>query len=125
MKIKHNNNRELWVTIRLAMLFAFLCFLISSCERENDLAAIEYRVVRVINPDPKPWDAFPDQLITLEQLATQNWNSDIYDFELRFGCRAQVIARDGSTKFVVDDLDRIADQEFPIEQYEFKPINCN
>ena len=103
--------------IALAVLASVI--LAFSCTTPDDSLYEDDRVVRVLRLNAQPWDVTPNQLITVKQLATQRYSTDIYRFEMINGCQAVVRAKDGQAGGVVTDLNQIARQAYSPSVYEF------
>lgn len=108
--------------IALAVLASVI--LAFSCTTPDDSIYEDDRVVRVLRLNAQSWDVTPNQLITVKQLATQRYSTDIYRFEMINGCQPVVRAKDGQGGAVVTDLNQIASMSYNPEVYEFLLIGC-
>lgn len=109
----------------LMALAALACAILAlSCSADDGGVYEDDRVVRVLRLNAQPWDVTPNQLITVRQLATQRYSTDIYRFEMVYGCQPVVRAKDGRAGGVVTDLNQIASRSYSPEVYEFYLIGC-
>lgn len=109
----------------LALAALAATIFMSSCSSDDGSIYEDGRVVRVIRLNAQPWDVTPNQLISVRQLATQRYSTDIYRFEMINGCQPVVRAKDGQGGGVVSDLNQIARQAYSPDVYDFYLIGCN
>lgn len=103
------------------LLLSAVVILLLSCSKEyiSEGEAIVQVIPKSLDPR---FDTYYGQLITLEALATQNYNPEFYNFDLINGCEPLVTGPTGET--FSPSLEDIALQKFPVSEYSYK-AKCN
>lgn len=108
----------------IAIALLGIAILLFSCSVDDGGIYEDARVVRVLRLNAQSWDVTPNQLITVRQLATQRYSTEIYRFEMINGCRPVVRSRDGLAGGEVKDLNQIARQAYNPAMYDFLLTGC-